>query len=916
MLITDSSRLKNYDSEYRLWQGIPGIAVTPKGRIFLTFYSGGTKEDIGNYVVLIKSDDGKHFSGPIAAAYDDGHRCYDPCLWMDPIGRLWLIWSYAPDHGVYAAVCNDPDADTLTWSKEKRIGRDVMMNKPTVLSTGEWLFPIAVWDNGVRSISSEYDSHGTERGSFVYKTIDNGMHFQKLGGADVKDRSFDEHMVIELKDGSLAMYVRTNYGIGVSYSYDKGATWTEGKDSGLGGPCSRFFIRRLKSGRILLINHYHFDGRNNLTALLSEDECRTWKYSLLLDERSNVSYPDAVEGEDGYIYITYDRERGAFLSRLDDVYGQAREILVARITENDIVNGKLTDEGSYLKRVASKLGKYALECQNPFHEVSRFSVNELVEYLSSKSTDEIIPFLFNFYQINCMNMHKVESRRLDELLDSLKENPGSRKTLLQIIALVRSVTNFEKEDIPIVKLIKETIQKNLTRSLSLDELSGLIGMSKYYMCHAFKSTTGLSIKSYEQGLRISRAKELLINTGKSITDIAYECGFASSSYFSEIFSSCENVVPSQYRKLLKSSELRDKDVIFDSMLHHLDLLGKIELCDPADGNAVRSRIVSMPSDKYKFLHEAAITEYHGTLFAAWYNNEECELYGQTPIRFSTSRDGGESWSEPTTLVNDESGRILYCPPVFAVQDDKLYMLMNQMVSPDHIHSLDLYRYDESEKTFSLVWSRPIPFKLNTNVCSLPNGKLILPGRTGELDGFPNTPAVLICDSGEIEGGWRFVKIQEDGSLADGSQYVHPEVSLIVSNGKIYAFCRNDARHVPIVYISEDLGETWSEPYSHNIPFSMSKIYSGTLSDGRNYVVGNFEPDRSKLVVLFSEPNTMHFTKGYVLQDGFSRELGLGRLWHYPAACEYNGMLYIIYTVTVNENNNRGAVVSIIDISQI
>jgi hypothetical protein len=52
VLITDCSQLKKYGTAYRLWQGIPGIEVTRKGRIFLTFYSGGTKEEIGNYVVL------------------------------------------------------------------------------------------------------------------------------------------------------------------------------------------------------------------------------------------------------------------------------------------------------------------------------------------------------------------------------------------------------------------------------------------------------------------------------------------------------------------------------------------------------------------------------------------------------------------------------------------------------------------------------------------------------------------------------------------------------------------------------------------------------------------------------------------------------------------------------------------------
>ena len=98
--------------------------------------------------------------------------------------------------------------------------------------------------------------------------------------------------------------------------------------------------------------------------MLSEDECKSWKYKLLLDERSNVSYPDAKEAEDGYIYITYDRERGGFLKNLNDVYSSAREILFAKITEDDIIRGELTDKGSKLKCIISKLDKYAFEKEN------------------------------------------------------------------------------------------------------------------------------------------------------------------------------------------------------------------------------------------------------------------------------------------------------------------------------------------------------------------------------------------------------------------------------------------------------------------------------------------------------------------------------------------------------------------------
>lgn len=320
--------------------------------------------------------------------------------------------------------------------------------------------------------------------------------------------------------------------------------------------------------------------------------------------------------------------------------------------------------------------------------------------------------------------------------------------------------------------------------------------------------------------------------------------------------------------------------------------------------------VHFPTSEYSFLHETAVIEYHGVLFASWYNNHGVELSGRTPLRGRKSTDGGKSWSEVETYADDATGRIKYCPPVYGICDDKLYMLVNEMyIKPDHMHALNLYIYDEENDKFKFLWSRPIPFKLNTNVYKLSNGKLMLPGRIAKPDGFPNTPAVLISDSGKIDAEWRLVKIQENGDLPDGSQLEHPELSAITDGENITMFCRDDYRNVPLIYKSADSGESWSGPYSHDIPFSNSKIYSGTLKNGRNYVIGNLYPGRSKLAIFFTKPYEKSFSSGYILQNGKSNLLGYGNTWHYPCAYEANGMLYVIYSA--DSDKGRGAVITAI-----
>ena len=360
---------ERFQDTYRRWQGIPSIEVTDGGKIFVNFYSGQDAEVGGNIMVLcVSTDGGKSFRSCEAVVEHPDPQCriYDPCLWIDPHGVLWMSWPQARGFndgrsGVWVSQCSDPDADNLVWSPPRRIANGIMMNKPIVTSKGDWLFPTAIWCDTSGSVPTERHGLENEQFSNVYASLDEGRTIALRGHADIPHRSFDENMIVEKRDGSLWMLTRTFDGIGESFSTDGGYTWTPGRKSHIDGPCSRFHIRRLRSGRLLMINHYQFDqridledimsqgnvkswkGRSHLTALLSEDDGQTWPYYLLLDERNEVSYPDAKEAADGMIYVCYDWERVT-----------QREILMARFTEDDILQWHLSDKRSKLRVLVNK----------------------------------------------------------------------------------------------------------------------------------------------------------------------------------------------------------------------------------------------------------------------------------------------------------------------------------------------------------------------------------------------------------------------------------------------------------------------------------------------------------------------------------------------------------------------------------
>jgi len=539
---------------------------------------------------------------------------------------------------------------------------------------------------------------------------------------------------------------------------------------------------------------------------------------------------------------------------------------------------------------------------------------ELAEFLLSRGeSEDVIPALFHLIPMHCSEICKLDYRQLDMLIDKFQDNGADQKELLaEIISLFRSVLSKEDTDRqPYVENIKNYIQEHLCEEISISQIAAALQISYHYMCHLFKDVTGKTVNAYRTEQRIRKAKRMLVDTSAKISDIAVNCGFDNLAYFTEVFTKLTGMPPTHFRTVKKDtayfSYYRDEDDTLAEMLPSLRFTeGNLNIDYLSPDLSVATYPVSMPDSEYRFLHEAAVIEFHGTLFAAWYNNPKTELNGRTPIRSSLSYDGGKTWTEPAVIADDPEGKILYCPPIYGICDDKLYLFLNEMVAADHMHALDLYVYEEEEGIFTKLWSRPIPFKLNTNVITLPNGKLMLPGRIGEMDALPTIPAVLISDNGKIDAPWRLVKITDTDMLPDGVPFLFPEITPILAEGKIYMFCRDDHRRVPLVFLSEDNGESWTGPYAHDVPIANSKIYSGTLSDGRNYIITNIGAEkRKRLLIFLSAPNQMRFTEYKLLRSGNADDFPTATQWHYPVAIESDGMLKIICTVSF-EDKSRGA----------
>lgn len=342
---------ETYALQDRQWQGTPTVACLGN-RIWCAWQTGGNSEPrIFNYIVIAYSDDGGiTWVDPFLiidhAGEEKGVYVTCPSFWVNSKGNLCMNYVQYGTWTVEFFAADAEDISDVTWSQPYKFSNSRMAKAPTKVVDGEgtqWLM--------YASESEAGDSHqGVTR---IYASSDDGQSWtlrSVIPSAYATKRTCAESNLVQTSDGTLivASRIEEGYanGMEVSYSYDYGLTWTqfEGNlEEPFIGPGSKFHLELLPSGNLLMVNHATTSTRENLKVYLSEDNGKTWPYSMTLDARSDVSYPYAFANGD-YIYIAWDK--GRYIEK---------EIRVSVLTEADIKAGKVVSEGSATMLKASKL---------------------------------------------------------------------------------------------------------------------------------------------------------------------------------------------------------------------------------------------------------------------------------------------------------------------------------------------------------------------------------------------------------------------------------------------------------------------------------------------------------------------------------------------------------------------------------
>ena len=112
----------------------------------------------------------------------------------------------------------------------------------------------------------------------------------------------------------------------------------------------------------------------------------------------------------------------------------------------------------------------------------------------------------------------------------------------------KNLIHEEKEHVSLIKCkIDEYVRGNYQKKILLTAICDYVGVSKSVFFDFFQRYYGCTFISYLNTYRVKQAVQQLKTSNKSISDIAYECGFESLNWFNAKFKANMNLTPGEYR---------------------------------------------------------------------------------------------------------------------------------------------------------------------------------------------------------------------------------------------------------------------------------------------------------------------------------------------------------------------------------
>jgi AraC-like DNA-binding protein len=201
----------------------------------------------------------------------------------------------------------------------------------------------------------------------------------------------------------------------------------------------------------------------------------------------------------------------------------------------------------------SSLGQGFLTLPQAKHVKSLFELSRQGMDITGQTKKEIIDKMHGLLEVKGMD-------RFIRLLDILNRLSGTRDYTLVSDPGIVGHNSLDAERLD--KVFQYTFQ-NYERDIRLEEVAALLCMTRTSFCRFFQERTKKTFFTFLNNMRLNQAGQLLMETDKGITDVAYSCGFNNLSNFNRQFRSKFSLNPKAYRqtysKVMRAASISSSD---------------------------------------------------------------------------------------------------------------------------------------------------------------------------------------------------------------------------------------------------------------------------------------------------------------------------------------------------------------------
>ncbi|MCS6949412.1 MAG: glycoside hydrolase [bacterium] len=333
------------------------IVELPNGDLLVCWYNGSGERTADDVKIegMRKRRGARAWSKRFLMADTPGFPDCNPCMFVDPQGRLWLLW--------IAVIANEWHTSLLRYQRaDDPRGRaaprwtysDIILLKPgdefvQAVSRqcdedegridqlipperrAEMLAYLAerrknAADKYFRRMGWMTRAHPfvLEGKRLIIPLYSDGFDFSLMALSDDGGKTWQTSLplvslggvqpsLVQRRDGTLVAYMRDNgpppKRVMRSESRDGGMTWSPVVDDDLPNPGSALEVIRLRSGRWAMVCNDTEQGRHRLAVLLSDDEGKSWRWKRYLENdppgTGSYSYPSIIQARDGSLHVTY-----------------------------------------------------------------------------------------------------------------------------------------------------------------------------------------------------------------------------------------------------------------------------------------------------------------------------------------------------------------------------------------------------------------------------------------------------------------------------------------------------------------------------------------------------------------------------------------------------------------------------------